>query len=186
MFIDALLAFSVIGGGVYGVQTYNELVRTKEMIANARAQIATQTESRWDILKNMIQAAEHYSIYEAKTLQNVVSGRQRVNQFSSTGELERAEETYQSSLAKLVALAEAYPDLKAGELYKETMDNATKFENNVRFSRMTFNDAVTKYNRIIKTVPSNLVAKIVRFEAEEYLQVSEAKREFPSWQFEFK
>lgn len=186
MIVPIIIASAVGGASFYGVQTYNELIRAKEMISNAKAQIATQIESRWDILKNLIQATEHYSIHEAKTLENIVVSRRRVNEFSSTNELEQAEGAYQSSLMKLVALAEAYPDLKAGELYKETMDNATKFENNVRFSRMTFNDAVTKYNRIIKTIPSNLVASIAGFKEEEYLQISETKREFPSWQFEFK
>ena len=185
MIIEFLVAFGVIGGGYYGVQAYNEFIRTKEMISNAKAQISTQIESRWDILKSMIQATEHYSIHEAKTLENIVVGRRRVNGFSSTEEIEQAEGIYQGSLMKLIALAENYPDLKASNLYKEMMENANKYENNVRLSRMTFNDTITRYNRMIKTIPSNIVAMMAGFKEEEYLKIPENKLELPNWTLEF-
>lgn len=110
-----------------------------------------------------------------------MKNRQQVNSATSTQELNQTELNYQDSFSKLIAVAESYPDLKASNLYQETMTSINKYEDNVRLSRMTFNDTVTKFNRLIKTFPSNLIAKMFGFHQENYLELSEHKKEIPVW-----
>lgn len=166
---------------IYGTVTYNKFIKSQELVKNARAQIAAQIESRWDALSNLISATSKYSAYEAEVITNTVKNRQQLNSASSTGSLEESESTYQSSLSRLIAVSENYPDLKASEVYKSTMASVNKYESNVRLSRMTFNDTVTKYNRLIKVFPANIVANIAGFSQEGYLETSEGKKEMPGW-----
>lgn len=166
----------------YVISIYNNLINIKELVGNAKAQIATQIESRWDALTSLISATKQYSTHESETLINITKNRQPVNSASSTQELNQAELSYQGSLSRLMAVAESYPDLKASNLYRETMTSINKYEDNVRLSRMTFNDTVTKLNRLIKIFPSNIIAKMFGFNQEVYLELSENKKEMPTWE----
>jgi len=166
---------------LYVVNTYNKFIQYEELIENSKAQIATQVESRWDALSSLISATKQYSTHEAETFQMIVRDRQQVNSFTKTEDIDRVETTYQSSLSRLIAITEDYPDLKASSLYKETMASINKYEHNVRLSRMTFNDTVTKYNRLIKMFPTNLIAALISFEKKPYLEVSSNKLEMPDW-----
>ncbi len=168
--------------GLWGVTTYNGFVSLIEKLKNSKAQIAVQMESRWDALTNLISATEKYSDYEKETLEEIIAKRNQVTMNSSLDEIQKAEDQYSQAFGKIVALAEAYPDLKASEVYKKTMDSVNKYEDNVRYARMTFNDMATKYNRARKQVPKNIIASIMGLEEEKYFALSENKNQMPSWQ----
>jgi LemA protein len=78
-------------------------------------------------------------------------------------------------------VAENYPDLKASQVYQDTLKNVDKYEQQVRQSRMIYNDTVTKYNRSVQSVPTNIIAGIFNFEQEKYFESSSDKSEMPSW-----
>lgn len=167
--------------GLWGITTYNGFVSLIERLKNSKSQIAVQMESRWDALTNLISATEKYSDYEKETLEEIVAKRSQVTTNSSLDEIERAENQFSQAFGKIVALAEAYPDLKASEVYKKTMDSVNKYEDNVRYARMTYNDMATKYNRARRQVPKNIIASIMGLEEENYFTLSENKDQMPSW-----
>ena len=78
-----------------------------------------------------------------------------------------------------MAVAEQYPDLKANTMYIETMQGVKQYEENVRLARMTYNDTVTKFNRVVRQFPTSLVAGMLGFPVKDYLQTEEAKKDMP-------
>lgn len=178
-FVIVILLVGLIG---WGISTYNRLVRARENIYNAKGQIATQIESRWDALTSIIQATKQYATHEAETLEKVTAQRTSVNQDSSVEALEKNDAEFSNVLNRLVALVESYPELKASELYQSAMREVSEYENKVRHSRMIFNDSVTILNRAVQEFPSSIIAGMFGFEKQQYFEETEAKKEMPSWE----
>lgn len=167
---------------MFFIGSYNKLVSSKEMVENSRGQIATQIESRWDALTSLIQATQQYTSHEKDTLDSIVSQRSSVGKGSSTQDLENAEDEFQGSLSRLLAVTEAYPDLKASEVYQKSMDSVDKYEKNVRLSRMTFNDTITRYNKLIVMIPTNIIAGLTGHTKETYFESTKSKESMPGWE----
>lgn len=163
------------------VKSYNKLVNAKELVSNSRGQIASQIESRWDALSNLISATQKYESHESETLNKIVNARSSITSNAEVSELESSEQEFQGSLSRLIAIAEAYPDLKASDVYKKTMDSVDKYEKNVRLSRMSYNDTVTKYNRLVITIPTNIVAGFTGHSKEKYFETDKEKESMPEW-----
>lgn len=176
--ILSLIVIILIG---FFISTYNKLVKSREMIANSRGQIAAQIESRWDALTNLIQATKEYSLHEAETLESVVNQRSALSSNADINEFNESEDMFQNSLSRIIAIGEAYPELRASEVYKQTMSSVDSYEKNVRLSRMAYNDAVTRYNRIVITIPTNIIASIANFSKEEYFESNIEKKDMPMW-----
>ena len=153
----------------------------RERVDNAKAQIATQIESRWDAVKSLIEATKQYSSHEAEVLEGVTEKRARVGKNSSVEEMENAESEFNGVLGRLIAVSESYPDLKASQVYRSTMTSINKFEDNVRNARMIYNDVVTKLNRTIQVFPSSIIAGMFNFKKGEYFQGTETKQDMPNW-----
>lgn len=163
------------------MQTYNALVVLRERVRNAVGQIAAQIESRWDALSSLIQATKKYSAHEAEVLENVTRMRSGITKNSSVKDIEQDMNQFQDVMGKINVVVEAYPDLKASSIYQNAMDSVDKYENNVRQSRMMYNDVVTKYNTQIHVFPASFVASMFGFHAEDYFENSAGKSEMPSW-----
>ncbi|MCZ0704427.1 LemA protein [Natronobacillus azotifigens] len=163
------------------ISTYNNLIRARELVRNAMGQISTQVESRWDALKNMIEGTKQYAEYEAKTLADITEQRSTLGQGAAVSDVNEDDRLFNQAMGKLFAVAESYPELKASQVYQDTLKNVDKYEQQVRQSRMIFNDTVTKYNRIIQTVPSNIIANLFHFTTETYFENSSNKTDMPSW-----
>lgn len=163
------------------ITTYNKLITFGERVNNAKAQIGTQLESRWDAIKSLIDATKHYSKHEADILQGVTDSRASIGRNSTIADIEKDAEKLDGVVTRLLAVSESYPDLKASEVYKKTMGNIDKYENNVREARMIYNDIVNRYNRKLRVFPSNIIASIFGFKSKDYFQVTESKEEMPSW-----
>ena len=177
--IVAIAALALIV--LWAILVFNRLVRARELIKNSMGQIAAQIESRWDAITNLIAGAKEYASYEADTLSQITAQRTSLNAGATVTQVESDEASFSNVLQKLLALAEAYPQLRASETYVTTMNNVNEFENNVRISRMMFNDVTTKYNQIVLQFPSNIVAKLFRFEEKPYFQNDAANTQLPSW-----
>lgn len=163
------------------ISTYNSLISLRERVSNATAQIATQIESRWDAVKSLIDATKEYSKYEGETLEKITESRSSIGRNSSVSEMEKDQEQFNNVLGRLIAVSESYPDLKASNVYQSTMDSINQYENNVRNSRMIYNDVVTRLNRKIQVFPSNIVASMFNFRLGEYFEATETKGDMPSW-----
>lgn len=166
---------------LWGVGVYNGFIKQHEMVDNAMAQIAAQVESRWDALSNLMQATKNYQSHEAETLTQIVKARSGIDRHSSVQDVVKDDQVFQKALRSIDVVVEQYPDLKASQVYQTTMDSVNQYENNVRQSRMIFNDTVTRFNRMIKVFPQSIVAGMTGFQAEEYFKASPEKTEMPQW-----
>lgn len=174
-------AVVVIGIAAYGILAYNSFVTLRERVFNGKAQIAAQIESRWDAITNLISATKKYEEHEAGVLENITAQRSSLGRDSSMEEIEQNDEQLNNVVGRLIAISEAYPELKASEVYKSTMESVNKFEDNVRHSRMIYNDVVTQFNRKLRQFPTNIIGKFFKFEAQPYFEQTEQKEEMPTW-----
>ena len=172
-----LLVIVVLAGFVflYIFKTQRQLVNLDELCKNAMSQIAVQLNSRWDALLALAKTASQYAKHESETLINVINAR-RQSQVTTAEEASLQQGELSQVLGKLIAIGEAYPDLKASDLYGKTMDSVNSYEENVRLSRMVYNDTATKMNRMVRQWPSSFVASMLNFREKAYLTVDEEKK----------
>ena len=163
---------------VWIVSIQNTLVKSDEVCNNALKQINVQQISRFDALQALVKLTREYSTYEADTLQKIVDAR-KMSTNPSVADINANEELLSQIGSKLIAVAEAYPDLKASTNYQETMKSLKEYEENVRLSRMTFNDTVTRYNQQVRVFPASLVAGLLGFAKRDYLEEDKSKKDYP-------
>lgn len=171
---------AVVGGGIaWLVKGQNRLVHSEELVANALSQISVQQASRWDALCAMADICKNYSDKEYKTIMDSISARQGIGPGASAASVDAQEAALQQGMGRVSALAEAYPQLKSDGLYLKAMDEAAQHENQLRMSRMVYNDSVTKYNRLVRGLPGSLLAASLGFTPRDYLQEDPAKAAMP-------
>ncbi|MBQ7273819.1 MAG: LemA family protein [Bacteroidales bacterium] len=163
---------------VWIVSIQNTLVKSDEVCNNALKQINVQQISRFDALQALVKLTREYSSYEADTLQKIVDARKQSTN-PTVADINANEQLLSQIGSKLIAVAEAYPDLKASTNYQETMKSLKEYEENVRLSRMTFNDTVTRYNQQVRVFPASLVAGLLGFAKREYLEEDKSKKDYP-------
>ena len=176
LIIIALIALLVLW--VIGVQ--RKLVEKDELCKNALSQIGVQQASRWDALTALVELVKSYNEHEYNTLRDVIAQRKNITGESSVAEAQAQEQVLTGLVRNINLVAEQYPDLKANENYAKAMDSVNLYENQVRLSRMTFNDTVTKYNKEIRQFPTSLVAGILGFNTRDYLNEAVGKTDMPS------
>ena len=170
-----LILFLVVVVLVYIYNTQRKLVSIDELCKNALSQIAVQLNSRWDALLAAAKLAAQYSKHESETLINVINARRGA--IATTAEdVQQQQGELSQVFGRLLAIGEAYPDLKANDLFAKAMDSVNTYEENVRMSRMVYNDTVTKMNRLVRMWPSSFVASMLNFREKEYLKVDEEKK----------
>ena len=174
--VIAVLALLVL----WGISIQNKLVQSDELCKNALKQINVQQVSRYDAIAALVKLTREYASYEADTLQKVIEQRKITSSANPTvADINANEQALQEMSAKLIAVAEKYPELKANESYTKTMDSIKEYEENVRLARMTFNDTVTKYNNQVRMFPGSVVAGLLKFPAREYLAEETSKKDYP-------
>ncbi len=165
---------------LWGISIQNKLVQSDELCKNALKQINVQQVSRYDAIAALVKLTREYASYEADTLQKVIEQRKITSSANPTvADINANESALKEMSAKLIAVAEKYPDLKANESYTKTMDSIKEYEENVRLARMTFNDTVTKYNNQVRMFPGSVVAGLLKFPAREYLAEDNSKKDYP-------
>ncbi|MCQ2145685.1 MAG: LemA family protein [Bacteroidales bacterium] len=177
----SLIIIAIIAAlALWFIKVQNLLVKLDELCKNALKQINVQQVSRYDAIAALVKLTREYSSYESDTLQKVVEARKiTASANPSIDDINKNEAALNEVSAKLIAIAEQYPDLKANQQYTKTMDEITNYEENVRLSRMTFNDTVTRFNQQVRMFPGSVVASILGFPAKEYLAEDEKKKEYP-------
>ena len=156
------------------VGAYNRLVALRNRFKNAFAQIDVQLKRRYDLIPNLVETAKGYIKHERGTLEAVVAARnaasaanvraaQNPGDAAAMKELSGAETALASTLGRLFAVAEAYPDLKANTTMLALMEELTSTENKVAFARQAYNDAVMSYNTQRETFPNNMIAAPFNF-----------------------
>ena len=164
-----------------GVQ--RKLVAQDELCQNSMSQIGVQQQSRWDALTALVDLVKSYNEHEYNTLKDVIAMRKDINGTSTAEDVEQQEKVMTNLLRDIKVVAEQYPDLKANENYARIMDSVNTYENQVRVSRMVYNDTATKFNTLVRQFPDSLVASMLHFTDKEYLKEVESKSEMPSMKF---
>ena len=184
------LIFILFGAGIY-----NSLVTLRNRFKNAFAQIDVQLTRRHDLIPNRVETAKGYLAHERETLEAVVRARAAAisglqaakanpGDPASIQALGGAEATLTGALGRLLAVAEAYPDLKANQTMMQLSEELTATENKLAFTRQAYNDSVLSYNNACEVFPNNLMAGMFGFRPAEMLQVAEpADREAPKVSF---
>lgn len=160
----------------YVFNTQRELVRLDELCKNAFSQIAVQLNSRWDAVLALAKMAAQYSKHESETIIKTIQARRMDGQVKTAAEVNEQQGAFAQVLGRLIAVGEAYPELKANEQFSKTMDGINRYEELVRQSRMVYNDTATKMNRMVRQWPSSIVASLLHFGEREYLTVDEEKK----------
>src|SRR5512133_1818127 len=169
-----MLALAVLVGlavalGLAWMTLYNGLVTKRNAYKNAYAQIDVQLKRRYDLIPNLVETAKAYLKHERGTLEAVIAARNGAQAAARTaaanpGEasamqgLSAAEGILAGSMSRLLAVAEAYPDLKANQTMSQLMEELSSTENRIGFSRQAYNDAVMTYNNARETFPGTLIA----------------------------
>ena len=177
------------------VGAYNRLVALRNRFKNAYAQIDVQLKRRYDLIPNLVETAEGYIKHERGTLEAVTAARnaasaanvraaQNPGDAAAMKDLSGAETALTSTLGRLFAVAEAYPDLKANTTMMALMEELTSTENKVAFARQAYNDSVMAYNTQRETFPTNMVAGPFNFgPAELFVIEKPAEKEAPKVTF---
>ena len=165
---------------------YNGLVRLRNHVKNAWAQIDVQLKRRHDLIPNLVETVKGYAGHEKETLENVTRARGAAVSAGGGGAAAQAqaESALSGALGRLMLVVEKYPDLKANQNFLALQEELTSTENKIGFSRQLYNDSVMIYNTRTQTVPTNIVAGMFGFKEEEFFELEdEAAREAPQVKF---
>jgi len=162
---------------LFVVVNYNGLVRLRNQVRNAWAQIDVQLKRRHDLIPNLVETVKGYMQYERATLEAVTNARNLAQRAIGTGvgAQAKAEAELGGALARLLAVVERYPDLKANQNFLALQEELTSTENKIGFSRQFYNDAVFSYNNKTQMFPSNIIAGMTGFKSGEFFQVEAAE-----------
>ena len=161
------------------IAMYNKLVRLRVDADNGWSQIDVQLKRRYDLIPNLVETVKGYASHEKDTLDAVISARAKavqVHDASNTGakEMGQAEGELTQALGRLMAVAEAYPDLKANTNFLALQEELTSTENKIGFSRQHYNDTVARYEENRQQFPGNIVAGVFNFAKRDYFEIENA------------
>jgi LemA protein len=176
-----LLAIVVVLA-VWAVGIYNGLVTARNAFRNAFAQIDVQLQRRFDLIPNLVETAKGYLAHERETLEAVIAARGAAmaglsaakaspGDPAAMAELAASQGMLNGALGRLLAVAEAYPDLKANQNMMQLTEELTSTENKVAFARQAFNDSVMAYNNRREVFPSSVVAGMFNFPPAALLEI---------------
>ena len=169
---------------VFFVVQYNKLIRLNITAEEACAQIEVQLKRRADLIPNLIETVKGYAAHEQSTFDAVVAARAKATTASSVADTAAADGLLTQALRGLLAVAEAYPDLKASANFAALQDELATTENKVAFSRQFYNDTVRELNTAIKTIPTNFFAGFAKVSEREFYEVADPQdREVPNVKF---
>ena len=180
MMIVLVLIVLFVFAGVWFIGVQRMLVSLDENVNNAMSQIGVNLTSRFDALTGLLDLVKGYNEHEYKTLSDVIKMRSSIGSHSKASEVDAQENIITEAMGKIMAVAEAYPDLKSNTNYQNLMNSLNDYEIKVRQSRLVYNDTVTKLNRTIRMFPISLVAPMCGVFARDYLKAEESKSEMPS------
>lgn len=181
LLVAGVVIILVVGLFVMGI--YNGLVALRQTVKNAWAQIDVQLKRRHDLIPNLVNTVKGYAAHEKETLDRVIAARASATQATLPAQAIKAEGELSSALARLLAVAEAYPDLKANQNFLALQEELVSTENKISFARQFYNDSVTRYNTKIEVFPNVLFAGILGFKHEVLFETQDGEKQVPNVQF---
>ena len=188
MIVIALVAIVAI----WGVSAYNGLVKMDESVSTAWSNVENQYQRRADLIPNLVNTVKGYAAHEKETFQAVPEARSKATQMSINADeltpekmlaYQKAQGEVGAALSRLLAITEAYPDLKANENFKELQAQLEGTENRISVERKNFNEVARAYNTAVRTFPKTLIAGMCGFDKRPYFEAEEGASKAPEVQF---
>ena len=180
--IAVIAVIAVIAIALTG--SYNGFVDKEEAVKTAQSTISVQLQRRADLIPNFVNTAKGYSDYEQSTFTAVTEARSKVA--AATGAAEQAEASAQLDSAIDIwvnAVTEAYPELKANQLYIDLQTELAGTENRIAVARKDYNDAVEIYNKAVRRFPGKIMASIFGFEQAQRFEADQSANQVPQVSF---
>ena len=179
-----ILVVVVIALALAVVAIYNRLVRLRNRVENAWAQVDVQLRRRYDLIPNLVETVKGYASHERTTFEEVTRARTAAQQATTVAQQAEAENVLTAAIGRLFAVAEAYPELRATENFQQLQAELANTEEKIRIARQVYNDSVLTYENARETVPTNVVAGVFSFEEKPFFEIEEpAVREAPRVSF---
>jgi LemA protein len=169
---------------VYAIIQYNRLVRLNVQVDESFSQIEVQLKRRADLIPNLVETVKGYASHEKEALENVVQARAASTSASTLPAIAAADGALTNALRGLLAVAEAYPDLKASSNFLQLQEELATTENKVSFSRQFYNETVRSLNTAVKTIPSSFFVGLAKVGEREFYEVDDpSARNVPNVKF---
>lgn len=176
MEIAIILIAIVVVAAVFVISLFNRLVALRQRRENAFADIDVQLKLRTDLIPNLVETVKGYATHEKGVFEAVTEARANAMNASGTEPRAAAENALGLALTNLMAVAEAYPDLKANTQFQNLQTELSDIENKIAAARRFFNNATTEYNTVIQQFPSNIVAGMFHFQEAPLFDVGSTER----------
>ena len=157
------------------ISVYNSLVTLRQRVKNAFGQMDVQLQRRFDLIPNLVETVKGYMTHESDTLAKVTELRTAWAGAKTVDEKAKLDNELSNTLKTIMAVAEAYPDLKANQNFESLQNELTETEDKISYSRQFYNDTVTRYNTKLELFPSNIIAGMFHFTAESLFEVDSAE-----------
>ena len=187
-FIPWIIVAAVVAVlGFWGVGCYNEMVTQEENVETAWGDVQTYYQRRADLIPNLVNTVKGYA-----TLQNVIEARAKATQITidpanatpeQLAQYQEAQGQLSQALGRLMAVAEAYPDLKANTNFRDLQAQLEGTENRIAVARQNYNEAVKTFNTYVRRFPKNIVAAMCGFEKKAYFEADATAAQAPEVQF---
>ena len=167
--------------GAWWLAVYNRLVKLRQLIANSWSNVETELKRRYDLIPGLVETVKGYAAHERSVFESVVAARSAA--VATNGESpvvqEPAENDLVGQLRRLLAVAEAYPELKASSHFLALQSELTNTEDRIQLARRIYNANVRDNNVLVESVPSNLVASVGGFQRAAFFEVSPVESQPP-------
>jgi LemA protein len=161
---------------VAAILVFNRLVALRTRVDNGWSQIDVQLRRRYDLIPNLVASVQGYAAHERQVFEEVTQARARAIDATAVPEQAQAENQVTRGIRQLLAVAEAYPELKANENFLALQEELTGTESKIAYARQFYNDQVMLLNTLIGSFPSNVVAKVFRFTPREFFDIEDPVR----------
>ncbi|MDE3155962.1 MAG: LemA family protein [Acidobacteriota bacterium] len=163
--------------------SYNRFVSQQEAIKAQWAQVQNQLQRRNDLIPNLVATVKGYAAHESGVFEAIADSRAKLAGAQTPADTIAAANQQSAALGRLLAIAEAYPQLKADEQFNRLMDELSGTENRIAVERMRYNERVQEYNTLRRQFPSNLTAKMFGFQEYPFFKAPEAAQKVPTVDF---
>ncbi len=160
----------------WGVFLFNRLVALRNRVDNGWSQIDVQLRRRYDLIPNLVEAVKGYASHERELFERVTEARSRAASATVLTDRAGAENAVTAGLRQLLAVVEAYPDLKANQNFLALQEELSGTESKIAYARQFYNDQVMRSNTAVQAFPSVLIAKVFGFSEREFFDIEDPAR----------
>ena len=168
--VIAVVILAIIG-------LYNGLIRLKNKVKNAWAQIDVQLKKRFDLIPNLVDTVKGYAKHEKTVLTEITKARNMMQKAKDVKAKAEAENQLTGALKSLFAVAENYPDLKAGQNFMQLQEELSGMESKIAYARQFYNDMVMRFNTKIQLFPNNVFANMLGFKEDQFFKTDDKEKE---------